>query len=89
MREGGILSEHTVDYGSIMPFLTRGPQDGASAVLMRTAVEANTVLTILAFLLKCHKSTPADNDWPEEKMISKLCHRGICTIYINNIYYYI
>ena len=47
-------------------------------VLMRTAEEANMVLTILAFLLKCHKSRPADNDWSEKKQGKndiKLCQR--------------
>ena len=28
-------------------------------------------LTILAFVLKCHKSRPADNDWPERKTEEK------------------
>ena len=29
------------------------------------------VLTIIAFVFKCHKSRPADNDWPERKIKEK------------------
>lgn len=51
--------------------LSRGPQDGAFDVFTKIVEEADTVLILLAFLLKCHKSRPADNDWLEKKTEGK------------------
>ena len=66
-------SKHMADFGrtmhNVLPF--RGWWDGAFDVLMRTVEEADTLLTFLAFLLKCHKSRPADSDWLEKKTEEK------------------